>query len=429
ILQQVARAVARAHDAGIVHRDLKPDNVFLVRDDDLEIAKVLDFGIAKRTSITGENTSFVRTETGAMLGTPLYMSPEQAGGKKDVDHLTDIWSFGVIACECLIGARVFNADTLGGLVLAICSEPIPIPSATGFVTPAFDAWFFRCIARDRSQRYQSIRDASAGLVTLLRGESARRDSLNDSELSQIPLRAREVSRSSPSAPSAPSLTPSIPTEHAGSPAVQAISNAVAPNSDSMPTGASLAPNFALTQPPSTNTTGKQQHSKVPRWMVPIGTGFALTAAVLVAAFVWLPTPNGEGASASGRSPLGAVEPEPAQIASSQAFGLADAATTLASPAQRVSASADSSATPPTSLTADVNAVGATSSGSVSSPSVSPVPSPEPSRPSAASAKSAAASTRPIPNSPRPLSSPVPKASVAPAADQPARARSKIDLAL
>ena len=93
IIQQVARALTKAHQAGIVHRDLKPDNIFLVRDDDREIVKVLDFGIAKKNT-TGLDTGN-NTKTGAMLGTPYYMSPEQAQGTKGVDWRSDLWSLGV----------------------------------------------------------------------------------------------------------------------------------------------------------------------------------------------------------------------------------------------------------------------------------------------------------------------------------------------
>ena len=87
ILGQVCRALQRAHDAGIIHRDLKPENIFLVRspDDDEEIAKVLDFGIAKIKSPPGEEGLNSSTKTGAVLGTPYYMAPEQARGLRTLD--------------------------------------------------------------------------------------------------------------------------------------------------------------------------------------------------------------------------------------------------------------------------------------------------------------------------------------------------------
>ena len=103
IMGQVCRALGKAHQQGIVHRDLKPDNLFLVRDDDREIVKILDFGIAKSKNPNldiGGNT-----KTGAMLGTPYYMSPEQAQGNKSIDGRADLWALGVIGFECLTGQR------------------------------------------------------------------------------------------------------------------------------------------------------------------------------------------------------------------------------------------------------------------------------------------------------------------------------------
>jgi serine/threonine-protein kinase len=166
LLTDVARALARAHEVGIVHRDLKPENVFIIRNDDQELAKVLDFGIAKTprglvASLAVEPDS--STDTGALLGTPNYMSPEQAYGSKELDYRTDIWSLGVIACECLTGTRPFEAPTVGKLLVAICTEPIPIPSALGPVPAGFDAWFARACARDVTERFQSAREAMAEL--------------------------------------------------------------------------------------------------------------------------------------------------------------------------------------------------------------------------------------------------------------------------
>jgi serine/threonine-protein kinase len=162
ILSHVARAVGRAHEAGIIHRDLKPENVFLVRNDDDELAKVLDFGVAKLDQ--GEALpSATRTRTGTLLGTPHYMSPEQVQGNKVVDHRSDLWSLGVIAFECMTGQRPFDSPGLGDLVLRICTYPIPVPSSLAAVPPGFDRWLLRALARDPNERFQSARELAESL--------------------------------------------------------------------------------------------------------------------------------------------------------------------------------------------------------------------------------------------------------------------------
>ena len=114
----------------------------------------------RRQGRTGDHTAHpVDTRSGAMLGTPYYMSPEQAGGKRHVDHRSDVWALAVIAYECLLARRPFAADTLGGLVLAICSEPVPVPSAPGPVPDGFDAWFARATERDPDARFPSVKQA------------------------------------------------------------------------------------------------------------------------------------------------------------------------------------------------------------------------------------------------------------------------------
>jgi serine/threonine protein kinase len=153
IMTDVARAVGKAHDAGITHRDLKPANIFLVRNDDAEIAKVLDFGVAKQTVTAGR-----ATQTGAMIGTPAYMSPEQAQGTKNVDRRTDLWAMGAIAFECLCGRLVFTSEAMGELILQICTKPLPVPSEFAGVPPGFDAWFAKALEREPDARFQSTKE-------------------------------------------------------------------------------------------------------------------------------------------------------------------------------------------------------------------------------------------------------------------------------
>lgn len=165
VISHVARAIARAHEAGIVHRDLKPDNVFLVHNHGDEVAKVLDFGVAKvETTALGGGS---HTRTGSLLGTPYYMSPEQAQGNKEIDHRSDLWALGVIAFECLTGKRPFSSDGLGDLVLQICIRDIPVPSDYASVPVGFDAWFSKATEREVDQRFQSARDLTEALYEAL----------------------------------------------------------------------------------------------------------------------------------------------------------------------------------------------------------------------------------------------------------------------
>jgi serine/threonine-protein kinase len=165
IVTQVARALTRAHAANLIHRDLKPANLFIVPDDDREIVKVLDFGIAKSTSAL--DTAGLATRTGALLGTPAYMSPEQAQGTKKVDHRTDLWSLAVIAYECLTGQRPFDSPALGDLLMQIITNPLPVPSTYAPVPRGFDAFWARAASRDPDARYQSAKELAEALADAL----------------------------------------------------------------------------------------------------------------------------------------------------------------------------------------------------------------------------------------------------------------------
>jgi serine/threonine-protein kinase len=168
VMQQVARAVSRAHTAGIVHRDLKPENIFLVNEGDHELVKVLDFGIAKSVRPGFAPST---TRTGVTMGTPYYMSPEQAEGKREVDQRTDLWALGVIASECLTGVRPFDGETFGELLLNICARPAPVPSTLAAVPRHFDAWFAKATHRDPSSRFTDVAELVSTLAEVVAGRA------------------------------------------------------------------------------------------------------------------------------------------------------------------------------------------------------------------------------------------------------------------
>lgn len=163
IMKQVARGLTKAHSAGIVHRDLKPENIFITSEGDSEVVKVLDFGIAK---VDANIAVSVQTQTGMVLGTPYYMSPEQAEGRRELDARSDVWSLGVIVFECILGKRPFDGDNLAQIILAICADPMPIPSHFGAVPAGFDEWFAHVVARRLDVRCPTIQDFAEGLGQL-----------------------------------------------------------------------------------------------------------------------------------------------------------------------------------------------------------------------------------------------------------------------
>ncbi|MBW2456317.1 MAG: serine/threonine protein kinase [Deltaproteobacteria bacterium] len=120
----VARGLEEAHTRGLIHRDLKPGNIFFAIDKSGEVfPKVLDFGISKE--VAPDDFDFVKTSTGTVLGSPAYMSPEQASGELDVDARTDIWALGVIMFEALTGELPFDANNYNALMLCIITSPHP----------------------------------------------------------------------------------------------------------------------------------------------------------------------------------------------------------------------------------------------------------------------------------------------------------------
>jgi eukaryotic-like serine/threonine-protein kinase len=162
IVEQVARALTRAHAARLVHRDLKPENVFLVRREPFEpqLVKVLDFGVAKQLDAAPNQA----TKSGALLGTAEYMSPEQALGSRSVDERSDLWSLAVVAYHCVTGKQPFRAPGFAGVLLQITQGLLPVPSHDNpVISAAFDAWWLRTAQRDAARRPRSAAELAREL--------------------------------------------------------------------------------------------------------------------------------------------------------------------------------------------------------------------------------------------------------------------------
>lgn len=157
LLVQALGAMSVMHGLGIVHRDLKPDNLMLVKNKvGVETVKVLDLGIARAHDVES------KTQTGAIIGTPHYMSPEQCDGRTKVDHRTDLYAAGVILFECLAGFKPYERNSLPELLSVIsCAEPTELPAD---VDPGLKAVVLKAIAKKPEERFQSAREFREALL-------------------------------------------------------------------------------------------------------------------------------------------------------------------------------------------------------------------------------------------------------------------------
>jgi eukaryotic-like serine/threonine-protein kinase len=175
IARQGASALGAAHAKGIFHRDVKPENLYLIRRGDADFVKVVDFGISKAVKPGGDEgaEAYRLTHTGLLLGTPLYMSPEQARGDEDLDHRADIWALGVLLYECLTGEVPFRANNYLQIISQVLTyEPAP-PSRLRpelGIPDAVDAVVMRAMEKDRARRYQTMAEVERDLERLLAGD-------------------------------------------------------------------------------------------------------------------------------------------------------------------------------------------------------------------------------------------------------------------
>ncbi len=201
-VMQVCEALALAHAAGITHRDVKPENLFLTRRGDLDIVKVLDFGISKTALAARPFGKEIHVaETACLMGTPLYMSPEQIRGTTEVDHRTDLWSLGVVLFELLTGRPAFAGETVTAVCALVLEATPPVLSAhCAGASPELAAVIERCLRKEAAERFQNAAELANALLPF----APSRARLHAERSSSV-LRGRPSLLSEP--PSSAPLTP------------------------------------------------------------------------------------------------------------------------------------------------------------------------------------------------------------------------------
>lgn len=215
-LEEVVQIGARAlqgliavHQAGIVHRDLKPENVFLVKEHDGFFPKLLDFGISRSLDRHGERRSAVTTREGRVVGTPEYMSPEQAGGCVALDRRTDIYSMGVILYETIVGDVPYKSNHLGELIMRItCGNAPPIIELVPAAGKAISDVIQKAMRSDPAQRFadaQEMSDAWKAAAELTLAERGSQGTLAERDVAERRKRTRATTPERQPEPGAPAL--------------------------------------------------------------------------------------------------------------------------------------------------------------------------------------------------------------------------------
>jgi eukaryotic-like serine/threonine-protein kinase len=171
---QVCEALAEAHALGIVHRDLKPANLFLAkRADGSVVIKLLDFGISKMV-LKGTDAELSMTKTRALMGSPLYMAPEQMRSTRRVDHRADLWSLGVLVHEILTAETPFLGETLPEVCASIAADdPIPLRAKRPEAPPELEEVILRCLEKDPEHRFADVADFALALAPIAPPEAER----------------------------------------------------------------------------------------------------------------------------------------------------------------------------------------------------------------------------------------------------------------
>ncbi len=318
---QALKGVMEAHAIGIVHRDLKPSNLFLARrKDGSVVVKVLDFGISKAQGSSALAASpSALTSTKAMLGSPLYMSPEQLRSSKSVDHRADIWAIGIILYELITGTLPFMGDTLGELFAAILeTDPMPLRQRVEGVHPQLDEIVLRCLARRPDSRFQDASELVAALTPFATAAPGF-----TGPLSSGPMQTVVQSGARQTGPSNTTPNPLYPTPnaHPGSTS----SSGQVPRGGTVAISPASPSNLHVTNG-GWQSTGNGGTSVEPKSKAPVIAGiaiavFAIVVAISVVFAIKLGKPTGgptvgSGVAASGSLPsatatvVGAADPTP-----------------------------------------------------------------------------------------------------------------------
>ena len=172
---QIASALAAAHQKGVIHRDVKPDNVFLLERRGKDYVKVVDFGISKsiRPGEGADSESPRLTQTGMVLGTPLYMSPEQARGDEELDHRIDIYALGVILYELVTGEVPFKGSNYLSIISQVINEePTPPRDLRPELSSELESVIMKALSKNRGERYQTMEEIAEDLAALRADDGA-----------------------------------------------------------------------------------------------------------------------------------------------------------------------------------------------------------------------------------------------------------------
>jgi serine/threonine-protein kinase len=307
LVAQAAAGLAKAHAAGIIHRDIKPANIFLARRDDGTLTvKLLDFGIAKVKMESLAESGQGLTKSGSLIGTPLYMSPEQARGKADlIDGRTDIWSLGAVLYVLLVGRAPYQSDTLGDLMVEIIAgEPPRVHDRAPWVPAELADVVRRCMTRDLALRVQSADALRDELLRFVGTGSG----LHETEIAPVSDRERSIPPGV-----ADARTPGVTGDAAGSPSSstdRGTPPAFSASTSGRPSSAAPAPVSGARVSAAPGRPGVRRAAVAAIATIAIGS-LAVVAVSMSAAPAPDAAPSGEPAAAVPTPPPLPAPPEPA----------------------------------------------------------------------------------------------------------------------